>query len=738
MASGSQNMTTFQAKHLIGDSTNVGWAGALLHSGTDGKDNTMDTWIFADDYGTAAAPWGIKHDQTNNRIVFVGADTEGAWITLDTGDTYILGKIGIGYDPSTSGNTYKLYVNGTGYFSNSLITASGLHAAFIELSYTTPYIDFHFDNSTADNTSRIIETSAGYLQIPGNFGVGGSNTSYKFYVNGTSYLKGDTTIVGNVSFGASNTSNYISIHGLTGDAADTQWANHYFIGNRHWGSTESSELVLFAGNDVGNGDNANTASGPGPDRIRYISGAHLFQTYSSAVSGTFETVCTSSALVNIFEVNTNRLFSYKNFVFNDAEIGIRRAGRSVAWVNGRNSAIVRETSSSGYHACISIKTTNGSWDIGAYDNSSYTDKLIFSYATDANYNSGNNTSSAYTITTGGYFSGSCASATTASQLYVTGSSGTLYLTGVSEYATKNQTQYIYSPCYMSGGSLYAYHINATSGYLKSTANGNTVTIGSQNGGWCHIYNSNTAVPFIFNHTIACAGTLNDTSASLGTTAYPFHRLILGGATNATMTAASTNPRITFQENTGTQPVHLLYCDWDSYRAPAGLKVIGGASATPAWFEVEGNIYADRDLVITSNIYHPSTDMRIYCNNSGAYFNFQVYSGNTGQKLYGSLGSKCVFEGVLGSPSSREYKHEINLLTSKGTIIDQLQPISFKYNDDKTNEIHFGLIYEDVLSLIPEICNDDGHSKTLNYVELIPLLIKEIQNLRKRVKILESN
>ncbi len=82
MASGSQNMTTYNAKHIIGDSTNVNWAGALLHNGTDGKTNNMDTWLFADDYGTAAAPWGIKHDQANNDILFIGAGTTNVNIHL--------------------------------------------------------------------------------------------------------------------------------------------------------------------------------------------------------------------------------------------------------------------------------------------------------------------------------------------------------------------------------------------------------------------------------------------------------------------------------------------------------------------------------------------------------------------------------------------------------------------------------------------------------------------------------
>jgi len=52
------------------------------------------------------------------------------------------------------------------------------------------------------------------------------------------------------------------------------------------------------------------------------------------------------------------------------------------------------TSISGYSPCISIKTTNGSWEIGAYDYSSEVNKLFFTYITDTNYNSNNNTATA--------------------------------------------------------------------------------------------------------------------------------------------------------------------------------------------------------------------------------------------------------------------------------------------------------------------------------------------------------
>ena len=51
-----------------------------------------------------------------------------------------------------------------------------------------------------------------------------------------------------------------------------------------------------------------------------------------------------------------------------------------------------------------------------------------------------------------------------------------------------------------------------------------------------------------------------------------------------------NARIEFDYSSG-QSVVISYTPNDSYRAPAGLKIMGGSGATPAWLEVEGNIYA---------------------------------------------------------------------------------------------------------------------------------------------------
>lgn len=70
---------------------------------------------------------------------------------------------------------------------------------------------------------------------------------------------------------------------------------------------------------------------------------------------------------------------------------IIREGSSQLWVNGRNGALLRETSVVGYHTLWSLKTTDGSWDFGEYHiNSNWNNIPVLSYVTDSNYNSGNN------------------------------------------------------------------------------------------------------------------------------------------------------------------------------------------------------------------------------------------------------------------------------------------------------------------------------------------------------------
>lgn len=92
---------------------------------------------------------------------------------------------------------------------------------------------------------------------------------------------------------------------------------------------------------------------------------------------------------------------------------------------------------------------------------------------------------------------------------------------------------------------------------------------------------------------------------------------------------------------------------------------------------------------------------------------------------------------LSQVSSKDIKHDIQSLPSFGNKIDGLKPVTFVYDNDKEERTRMGLIYEDTVKVMPEICTKDESNKAINYVELIPALLKEIQELRIRVKTLEE-
>lgn len=110
-------------------------------------------------------------------------------------------------------------------------------------------------------------------------------------------------------------------------------------------------------------------------------------------------------------------------------------------------------------------------------------------------------------------------------------------------------------------------------------------------------------------------------------------------------------------------------------------------------------------------------------------------------IYECPGTGTTFYQVqINTGSSRTIKHDIMPLPDMGDKIDLLQPVSFIYNDLPEEGTRYGLIHEDTVEIMPDICKFDENQnggRTVNYIDLIPVLIKEIQSLRKRLKSLED-
>lgn len=79
-----------------------------------------------------------------------------------------------------------------------------------------------------------------------------------------------------------------------------------------------------------------------------------------------------------------------DITLNNSNVNITRAGISQSWYQGRNSAMIKTTSYTGYDAILSMKTTAGDWALGVYNDN----KLYFTYILDSNYNANTNTTTA--------------------------------------------------------------------------------------------------------------------------------------------------------------------------------------------------------------------------------------------------------------------------------------------------------------------------------------------------------
>ena len=97
-------------------------------------------------------------------LLFMNYGAEGIYLTgtginwHNTSDTWTKSIMSFA---STGATT----INGNLTVSGSITASAGLATNYIELKASTPFIDFHFNNSTADYTSRIIESASGTLTV---------------------------------------------------------------------------------------------------------------------------------------------------------------------------------------------------------------------------------------------------------------------------------------------------------------------------------------------------------------------------------------------------------------------------------------------------------------------------------------------------------------------------------------------------------------------------------------------
>jgi hypothetical protein len=109
--------------------------------------------------------------------------------------------------------------------------------------------------------------------------------------------------------------------------------------------------------------------------------------------------------------------------------------------------------------------------------------------------------------------------------------------------------------------------------------------------------------------------------------------------------------------------------------------------------------------------------------------------------YGELHVKGDIAGFSTSLSSdiRLKKNIVDIDETEIEDMDRLHPVAYSWNSDSENKKHYGFIAQDVEKIYPNLTDGRimGEYLTIKYNELIPIMVKQIQNLKKEVNTLKQ-
>ena len=93
---------------------------------------------------------------------------------------------------------------------------------------------------------------------------------------------------------------------------------------------------------------------------------------------------------------------------------------------------------------------------------------------------------------------------------------------------------------------------------------------------------------------------------------------------------------------------------------------------------------------------------------------------------------------FNATSDYRVKENVQTISGENYIVDHLRPVSYTLKDSQ--EPHVGFIAHELQEHVPTAVKgekDGEEMQSVNYSELIPILVKEIQDLKARIKVLEN-
>lgn len=140
-----------------------------------------------------------------------------------------------------------------------------------------------------------------------------------------------------------------------------------------------------------------------------------------------------------------------------------------------------------------------------------------------------------------------------------------------------------------------------------------------------------------------------------------------------------------------------------------------------------------------------TAVWIYKKPDGVYSNTVITPANQNYNVL--VPKDLIVLGSINNPSDKNLKKNIqNIEEEMVDSILKLEPVKFQYNYEENGKTHYGLVAQDLEKIYPELVStfmnesetETNHEyKTINYLELIPLMLSKMQKMQKEIDELKS-
>lgn len=184
---------------------------------------------------------------------------------------------------------------------------------------------------------------------------------------------------------------------------------------------------------------------------------------------------------------------------------------------------------------------------------------------------------------------------------------------------------------------------------------------------------------------------------------------------------------------------------DSYAA--GFEAYGNSQGTGYLYVGQSSTYGggieyngDNNPVTTGA---GSDYIALYRRNNGVdYWTARNKQDNNNWEFRGNITAQG--EVTAYSSSDRRLKSNITPITSSLSIIDKINPVTFNWNDKavklnntkNTSSKNYGVIAQEIEEVLPDLVHETNGYKSVDYIQLIGVLLSAVKELNNKIKNLE--